>query len=51
VIFCSGVTEQPTKAPFFLFGGLALSMAILKTEPMTVIAHKFIGSASVRLAL
>ena len=35
----------------FLFGGLVLSMAILKTEPMTVIAHKFIGSASVRLAL
>ena len=26
--FCLGVTEQPTKAPFFLFGGLCCQIYI-----------------------
>jgi len=44
------VKEQPTKAPFFLFGGLTLF--IEKKEPMICeLPRKFIGSASVRLAL
>ena len=44
--FYSGVTEQPTKAPFFLFGGFVQPMFMKRKSRQTVITHKFIGSAS-----
>jgi len=43
------VTEQPTKAPFFFIWWAYAD--IREKEPMTVMTHKFIGSASLRLAL
>jgi hypothetical protein len=46
-----GVEKQPTKAPFFLFGGL-VSTYLKKERPMIYkIACKFIGPAPVRPAL
>lgn len=47
-----GMTKLPTEAPFFLFGGLVQPILYKKKEPMNCeLPHKFIGSASVRLAL
>jgi len=49
--YCQGVTNPPTKAPFFLFGGLC-DQFIIKKEPMNrEDSHKSIGSATMRLAL
>ena len=47
-----GMTKLPTEAPFFLFGGRVQPILYKKKEPMNCkLPRKFIGSASVRLAL
>ena len=45
--FCLGVTEQPTKAPFFFWWAVLPNLLKIK-EPMIYgeFPHKFIGSAS-----
>jgi hypothetical protein len=49
--FRLGVTEQPTKAPFFIWWAV-LPNLLMKKEPTSCeVSHKFIGSASMRLAL
>ena len=50
--FCLGVTEQPTKAPFFYLVGCAAKFNIKeRADDLCEFPHKFIGSASLRLAL
>ena len=47
-----GIAKLPAEPRFFLFGGLVLPMLYKRIEPMICeLSHKFIGSASVRLAL
>ena len=43
--FCLGVTEQPTKAPFFWWAVLP-NILIIKEPTSCEVSHKFIGSAS-----
>ena len=44
---CLGVTEQPTKAPFFYLVGCAAKFNIKeKADDLFEFPHKFIGSAS-----
>ncbi len=49
--FCLGVTEQPNKAPFFIWWAVLSNFSIIKEPTSCEVSHKFIGSASVRLAL
>ena len=44
---CLGVTEPPTKAPFFYLVGCAAKYILITKEPTSCeVSHKFIGSAS-----
>ena len=45
--FYLGVTEQPTKAPFFFIWWAVLPNLLMKKEPTSCeVSHRFIGSAS-----